>query len=69
MISFTKWHNRDTRVGTVNVIQAGVKNYQEHMAVLIIRQLGDANLRDVACSMLARSKEFITEMCPFIEEF
>jgi hypothetical protein len=69
MSSYTKRHNQDTPGGIVNVIQAGVDNYQERTAVLITQQIGDAELHDLASLMLARSKEFITEMCHFIEEF
>jgi hypothetical protein len=53
MSSYTKWHNQDTQGGIVNVIRAGVKNYQEHTAVLISQQIGDAKLFDLARSILA----------------
>jgi hypothetical protein len=69
MGTYAKWHDRETNGGILYVIREGVKSQHRHTTLSISRELRDPDVRELAKEMLDKSREFVVDLCHFVEEF
>jgi hypothetical protein len=69
MALYAKWHDMETGGGVIYAIREGVKEQHRHTALSISRAFGNSDVQDLAKEMPDRTKEFVPDLCHFVEEF